>query len=480
MRDLSATPMRREVLSWGLAGDHHRLGCQLEFDPAGNLHSLTAGGQQLIGGLAVLGVRRDGELHPWLPDTARLEADEVEARGRCAGLRLRVRHNLDFTWHLRITLTNDTEQPVALDGLVLHAAPGRDALLLVTPAGPCTQLGWHRLAPSDGVECLGMRLSRGDLIRAGDELRTPPLRLGPGEAYTLILHGDWYASSFELQQRQPDWFPPLLDLTAADDELELNDPDVALSWDSEDGPLRELTVAAAEGVTRLSVAFADEEAAYGRLVGAIQRRGLIAHAAEALALQRAELLQLISTDETTALLAEYAERTPDPADTRQVLVWLRMAATTGEAALVERAAAVLAELPVQPGYALAWLNLWVQQQLLGIEPSLGEAQRRIAEWLAQPGQDPLIIRELAQLLGPQQQRQPTIRRGSRVADLLCLLRPAEAWPAYADERLAQLVSIRALAEHEHTALLNRLLARAEASPGPLDSAAVLGWLALRD
>ena len=475
------------VLGWGWQAAGERLGCQLEFDPDGALTGLqTGGGEQIVDRLAVAGIRRDGELHRWQPRQVALEADEVEARGDCAGFELRVRHNLDHTWQLRVLLRNTGDHPIAVDALVLDAAAGADALLTVYAAGALGLLGWHRLGtgPSDpaGPQTLGLRLGRGDLELVDGELRTPPLRLGPGEAYTLTLHGEWYADPTALAARLPQWFPARLDLdVTADPEPLLEHPDAALDWSNPRGPLRTLSIAGPEGLIRLDVAVADEEPLLRSVVDAIRARGRLTDAGQALVLQHATHRQLLGADEAAQLLTDYAERTPDEPSPRRVLVWIRMHADGLDigADQLQRAADELAGLPVGPGHGLATLHLWIRQRLAGQEPDPSGPLAAIAAAAADPATDPLLLLELGTVL-PAIPGDPRRRRAERLAGLLTGTRPAEPHPAHADPELARLLAVRSLAQQPDTELLRRLLARAAAAEDPLDTTDALSWLALRE
>ncbi|OYO08743.1 hypothetical protein CGZ94_19745 [Enemella evansiae] len=492
MRDLSAAPMSETeaVLGWGWQAAGERFGCQLEFDENGTLTGLQAGGgEQIIDRLAVAGIRRDGELHRWEPRQLWLESDEVEARGDCAGLQLRVRHNLDHTWQLRVLLRNASDHEIAIDGLVLDAAAGKDALLTVYAAGALGLLGWHRLGtgpsgPSGpaGPQTLGLRLGRGDLELVDGELRTPPLRLGPGKAYTLTLHGEWYADQTALAARLPQWFPPRLDLDVhADPDPLLEHPDAALEWSDPGRSLRTLSIAGPEGLIRLDVAFADEEPLLRGVVDAIRGQGRLADASQALVLQHAAHRQLLGADEAAQLLTEYAERTPDDPSPRRVLVWIRMHADgldLGED-LLQRAADELAGLSVGPGHGLATLHLWIRQRLTGQEPDPTGPLTAIAAVAADPVTDPLLLLELGTVL-PALPGDPRRARAERLADLLTGTRPAEPHPAYPDQELARLLAVRSLAQRPDTELLRRLLARAADAADPLAATDALSWLALRE
>lgn len=475
------------VLGWGWQAAGERLGCQLEFDEEGALTGLLAGGgEQIVARLGVLGIRREGDLQPWRPDQVWREVDEVEARGRCAGLQLRVRHNLDHTWQLRVLLRNDTEAEINIDALVLSAAAGPDALLTVLAAGAVGMLGWHRLgvgAPAPtGPTSLGLRLGRGDLRLVDGGLRTPPLRLGPGEAYTLTLHGEWYAGPMHLATRLPQWFPVRLDLDSPSDlEPLLEHPDLAVDWPDLKRPLSTLRVAGPEGLVELDVAIADEEALLRSVISALRDRGRLTDAAQALVLQHAAHRQLLGADEAADLLTDYAERTPDPVSARQVLVWIRMNADglDNDGELLRRAADDLTGLPVGPGHGLAGLHLWIRQRLTGTEPDPTSLLAGIAGATAGPAVDPLLLLELGTLL-PSVAADPRHARAARLAELLNTTRPAEPHPARPDADLARLIAVRSLEQRPDSELLCRLLARAADAEDPLAATEMLSWLALRD
>ena len=192
------------VLSWwgDTAGS---AGVQITVGPDGALTGLLLGGSERLAG--AFGVRGIGA-EAYVPDDVRIEADEIETAGTCAGVAVRVRHSFDTVWRVRISLTNTGEAPVRIGRLLLDVAPGSDGLLEVFGAGAVAYLTFHSLS---AARCLSLRLIRGDLVTGPDGLGTQEIELAPGGRNQVVLSGDGYAGTDAVRQRLPLWFPDSLD-----------------------------------------------------------------------------------------------------------------------------------------------------------------------------------------------------------------------------------------------------------------------------
>ncbi|MDO5500258.1 MAG: hypothetical protein Q4F67_11345 [Propionibacteriaceae bacterium] len=484
MRPLSEAPMtgREDVLSWW--GDTTGAeGAQIRIGPDGRLAGMLLGDAELL--IEALGVRGIGE-EPYRPDHVRVEVDEIETSGRCAGVDVRVRHNFDRHWQVRIGLTNPTDQPLPVDRLMLDVRPGPEGLLQVHAAGALAFLTFHRFGTP---RCLALRLTRGDLIADEDGIGTPRLELAPGGRYQLVLSGEWYAEPQAVRQRYPVWFPDSLDRVAADrvDPL-IDHPDTAvlIKGDHDDAPdLERLEVADARGVTWLDVAYADEERTFARLARHLAAAGALSTAAEGLIVLRAMPGHHLAHDEAAGLIEAYLDRPGDDSSPLRALLLVRAREwLVGTGGLTERAAAELADLPPGPGVPLAWLHLWASGQLVGHEPEIAAVVDRLSGAMTDQSLDPVTLAELRLMVsGGAPELRARLARALREVDLMCTLTHGELWPRRSDADLARAVVVHSLLRPaqgrempDAHRCVRRLIARAPLAPDGLEA---LAWLTLR-
>ncbi len=464
-----------EVLSWwgDTAGSE---GAQITVGPDGRLTGLLLGdSEQLVGALGVRGIADE----PYRPDEIRVDADEIETAGRCAGLDVRVRHSFDHVWQMRIGLTNPGDRPVRVGRLLLDAAAGADGLLEVFGAGAVAYLTYHRLT---SPRCLSLRLTRGDLFAGRDGLGTPELELAPGGRYQVVLSGEWYAGPDRVRQRLPIWFPDSLDHPFADraDPL-IEHPDVAVTVRAVTGApdLDVLEIAEPRGVARLEVSYVDIHRACGRIARDLVDRGELTTAAEALIVLRGVADHTVGQDEAAGLVEAYLDRPGDAPGPLRVVLLLRARDLLGEH-LAVRAAAELAALPPGPGVLLAGLHLFTAapDAVDGLTPE--SLAGRLVGLLADPDTDPVTLTELQLLLaGGSEEVGVRLVRARREVDLLCATDPGELWPLRSDADAARALAVDALLPNpqgEPTVAyrrVRRLIARSPLEPDGLEAVA---WL----
>lgn len=473
---------RTEVLTWKWDGSTP-VGSQVHFDQTGRLTAVQLADADRI--VAALGPERLGD-EPWVPEEVRIDADEIEATATFGAVHMRVRHNFDHTWQLRISLTNTGVEEVRPGRLVLATAAAEDAFLWVHAAGALAFLVFMR---RHGDMCLALRLTRGDLICEDGVLATPALVLGSGDRYQLTLSGEWYADAGAVRQRYPAWFPAQVDLDAADDDVPVGHEDAAIvRRDADAGsPARlvRVEVSDAVGVTRVDLAYAAEEPTYAAVAEAVARVGHITGAAEGLCVHQAMINHDLAQDSALDLIRDYLSTPPDPPAPLRVALRTQLHIWTGEPRLLEEAETELRALPAGPGVPLAWLTLWAAQRLGEREPTgIPEVAARLRGLVGQPGIDPVTRAELSLMVAL---RDPAEQRRTAAAvqevELLCAGGPGQLWPPRPDVDRARAVVVRSLlppaAGVEQPDLheaVRRLLARAGTGP---EGREVLGWLTLR-
>lgn len=385
--------MMSRVLEWVGFGQPHT---RLTVAPDGSITSVDVAGEEL---LRLLTPPSLGGA-PFVARDTRIEADEIETLGECAGLEVRVRHSFDRTWQWRIGLFNPGSEAVEAGRLALGFGAGREGFVHVLAAGALGVLTVHRAgAPS----CLAFRLTRGELVDDDGLVATPPLRLAPGGRYQLTLSGEWYADSAAVESRRPAWFPDPIDLTAEDEpDFVIEQPDAAIRIE-ELGPATPSRVVRHEVVeatsrTRVDVAFVAEAQTYAVLATIALERGYLLDAAEAVCVHRAMSGHGAGRDESIELIEDYLADSGPAADPLRAIVLVRSAEWAGRDRLA-RAADFLAGVPMQDGVPLAWLTLWMAQQLHGEVPEVADTLARL---LPGPGETLGIgLRaELALLVGP--------------------------------------------------------------------------------
>lgn len=471
-RDPRDTSSGEDVLTWwgDTAGSG---GGQITVGPDGAVTGLRLGaGEQLVGALGVRGIGDEA----YRPDRVRVEADEIETSGTCAGVDVRVRHSFNHVWHLRIGLSNPGDRSVRLGRLLLDLAAGPDGWLEVFAGGAVAYLTFHRLAPP---RCLAFRLTRGDLVAGPGAVGTPELELAPGGRYQVVLSGEWYAGPAAVRQRLPAWFPDSLDHVAGDraDPL-IEHPDVAVTVrGAEDDPDFDIVdVAEPRGVTRLRVAYVDEERSYGRVIRHLVARGELLSAAEALLVLRGVADHEVGHDEAAGLIEAYLDRPRDASGPLRVIALLRAQEVLGED-LAGPAAEELLALSPGPGVPLAALHLLAASgEGIRIDDLVG----RLAVLLSDPATDPVTLAALQILVsGGTDAVRARMARALREVELLCGTDPGELWPPRADADIARAVVVQSLLPNRAAEpplahrRVRRLIARAATAPDGLET---LAWL----
>jgi hypothetical protein len=167
-----------------LAADGRILGVRAD---AGDSPSYLAGGGDVV-------VNRPGGTVAWSSPTLSADIDEVEySFCTAAGLGLVVRHSFGAGWGIRIALTNQGDDDLALQPSWLSWEPSPDHLAWVLAAGAT---GTAVIQPPDGAgPLLGGRLTMGSCDFADSAgLGFGPLMLAPGARYVISWQWDWYRS----------------------------------------------------------------------------------------------------------------------------------------------------------------------------------------------------------------------------------------------------------------------------------------------
>ncbi|MDO5683999.1 MAG: hypothetical protein Q4G46_14390, partial [Propionibacteriaceae bacterium] len=373
--------------------------------------------------------------------------------------------------------------------LALEFEAGRDGLVHVLAAGALGLLTVHR---AGDPACLAFRLTRGELIDDDGIVATPQLRLPPGGRYQLTLSGEWYADSAGVESRRPPWFPDSIDLSAGDEpDFVIEHPDAAIRLE-ELGPWAPSRVVRHEVVeatsrTRVDVAFVAEAQTYAAVAVKALERGYLVDAAEAVCVHRAMTCHGLGRDEAIELIEDHLADPGSADDPLRAIVLIRSAEWAGGDRLI-RAAEFLAGVPTQDGVPLAWLTLWMAQQLHeevpdvaatlarlspGPSEALGIGLRAELALLMGPDPDPVIARQAETYLRVISQGGPgTLRRPG-----------VPAW------RRAIAVVVRSLGGQpeppELQGAVRRLIALSAPTSGPGASATTpdglrtLAWLTLR-
>lgn len=212
-----------------------------------------------LGGLAVTAPSG------WCAGTARQTPGELEVGATHPdGAELRIRHTIEETWDLRITITSTANAPIEVPGPLLrfltqtpvHAwTAGADGLIVGAPA-----------PEADGDGCLAFRQLSGD-CSTGDDGVWPlgaRIALQPGASTTASWRGHRVAAPGRLFGDLPQWLPHEL-IEADGTEIRCETPDAGLLLDGAEpegqdligrAGLHELEVRQARGTTRLSVGWA--------------------------------------------------------------------------------------------------------------------------------------------------------------------------------------------------------------------------------
>lgn len=180
------------------------------------------------------------------------------------GAEMRIRHTIEETWDIRITVTSTATIPIEVPGPLLrfltqtpvHAwTAGADGLIVGAPA-----------TGGDGGGCLTFRQLSGDCTTADDGVWPLGARIAlqPGASASASWRGHGVADPSRLFGDLPQWLPREL-IEADGTEIRCETPDAGLLLDgaepeSQDliarAGLHELEVRQARGTTRLSVGWA--------------------------------------------------------------------------------------------------------------------------------------------------------------------------------------------------------------------------------
>lgn len=491
-----------QVLQWAPAG----LSAQIEFDEDGNLvqFALPPRGAPgpgraplaYLSGLGVESVRIDGVDHAAEVVRAELDVDEVDQRGEAGPLAVRVRHNLDSSWRVRIAVRNGAAETVTIDRLVLAVHAGDDARLQLHAAGALTMVTAlpTQVGSGGGMPLLNLRLQRGELAVRDNQLVAEKLVLAPGEGYVLSFSGQVFDSPHEIEASYPAWFPPSLDL-ACGDRLAITHPDGAVTGTdveatTEDGVptfapesgsgTAVVNVADPTGVSRLDVSWESPlPHELARTAAAVVSTGQATSDAEALVVLTAGRRQLIPAADADRVLDDYRDRPSRQLTPLRVSLWARRHASWGDADDLTAALDAFDEVPVQSGVGFAVLDLWAA--LRQRQPSQRD-QDRLQEGLARVSaadQGPVAL-ELATVMGP---------GAGRLAELSAMLGaglPGRPWPPVGGTELAHRAALlqyggQLVGQEEFGApiverITRRVLAALHEEPDALRNAPPLAWL----
>lgn len=491
-----------QVLQWAPTGSG--LSAQVEFDEDGNLVQVALpplGTPQpgraplaYLSGLGVESIRIDGTDHPAQVVRAELDVDEVDQRGEAGPLAVRVRHNLDSSWRVRIGLRNGASEQVNIDRVTLAILPGADARLHLHAAGALSMI--TALPTQDGggagMPLLNLRLQRGELTVRDNQLVVEDLVLGPGEGYVLSLSGQVFDTPHQIESSYPAWFPDSLDL-ACGDLLVISHPDGALtasglesvvedgvpSFAPEEGSgLGTVVVADPAGVSRLDVAWESPLShELARTAAEVIARGQASSDAEALVVLTSGQQHLLSGADADRVLIDYRDRPARQLTPLRVSLLARRYGATGDSEELAAAMEAFGQVPLESGIGFAVLDLWAALQQAGNEsdPRMQDGLARVSA-ADQRG----IALELAAVMGP---------NASQLAELSARLGaglPGHPWPAVGVDELAhraallqyggQLVGQETFGATIVERVTRRVLAQLHDRPDSRRNATALGWL----
>lgn len=214
-----------------------------------------------LGGLVV------GAPSPWHAGPARQTPGELEVvASHPDGARMRIRHTIEETWDIRITLTSTAAVPLEVPGPLMRfetATPvhawtgGADGLIVGAPTAGAPVAGMGE----DG--CLVLRQVSGDSTTSDDGVLPLGARivLQPGASVSASWRGHTAAGPGRLFEDLPQWLPrELIETDGTEIRCETPDAGLLLDGAETDGEdllapagLHELEVRQARGTTRLAL-----------------------------------------------------------------------------------------------------------------------------------------------------------------------------------------------------------------------------------
>lgn len=355
-----------------------------------------------LGQIRIAGRRIDAE-----PGPPRTEIDEYEqtvaiAPDGTAPLRISLRHSLDRTWAVRLSVVNAGDEAIRIDRLTLRATTGPDWVGWATRAGAEASVAALPCRPGDPL--IGFSLLQGELRGDGPDLVVGPLDLPAHGQQVVRLRGEPYGSAREFARGRHDILPDW-GWAAASDEIQVHHPDLAVVDasvpvvpepvpDSESVPDPDVTtlvggpgdrarlvLAGSRGMVEIEVGFApglelllDRFVQEGERHWPTGRQGIrIPSAAAALVIQR----QAASESRGRRPVADWVEavegvcaRIDEPTSAFEVALLARQSTLTGDGELAALATSGCRHCDAP---ALVAPEVMAARQLTGLAPTLLEA-----------------------------------------------------------------------------------------------------------
>src|SRR5699024_4034581 len=151
--------------------------------------------------------------------------DELEQVTTAGPLRISLRHSLDRTWAIRLSVVNTGPAVVRVDRLGLLVTTGPEWVVWSTRAGAEGSVAALPCRPGDPL--LGFGLVQGELRGAGPDLVVGPLELPAGTQQVVRLRGEPYGSAREFARGRHDLLPSW-GWAEAHDEVQVHHPDLAV------------------------------------------------------------------------------------------------------------------------------------------------------------------------------------------------------------------------------------------------------------
>lgn len=346
----------------------------------------------------------DGRLAPTAPLTADWQVDELEQVTTAGPVRIALRHSLDRTWGIRLSVVNTGPDAVRVDRLGLLVTTGPEWVGWATRAG--AEGSVVALPCRTGDPLLGFGLVQGELRGTGPDLVVGPLELPAGAQQVVRLRGETYGSARDFARGRHDLLPAW-GWVEARDEVQVHHPDLAVvtgpaagggsdpgevaapdvsTMTGDPGDTTRLVLAGPRGLVDVEVGFAPAlETVVDRFVAAGERswptgrQGTrIPSAAAALVVQH----QLASPSRGGRPVADWAEavegvcarlteQSPSSAGSPAafaVALLARQAMLTGDPELAERATSGCAR--VDAGLPLVAPEVLAARRLTGLAPVL--------------------------------------------------------------------------------------------------------------